>query len=77
LPRSKARKEAEPFTIFEAVVESLATGMAVLCLLDFVRIALGQDFHMALQRPCKVGSPAPNGCSVRCAVLLLLSETHL
>jgi cycloeucalenol cycloisomerase len=30
-----------PFTMAQACTESLAAGMAVLCLLDFVRLALG------------------------------------
>lgn len=37
-----------------AVIESLATGMAVLCLLDFVRVGLGQDLIFKLNRPCKL-----------------------
>lgn len=40
-------------TWFETVVESLATSMAVLCLLDFVRVGLGQDLVVQLIRPCK------------------------
>ena len=32
---------ARPFTLFQAAVESLATGMAVLILLDAVRLYLG------------------------------------
>lgn len=34
--------KAKPFPAFQAAVEALASGMAVLCLLDFVRLALGQ-----------------------------------
>jgi len=53
--RSKTGSGGVPhFTAFQAAVESLATGMAVLCLLDFVRIALGQEFRMAIARPCKL-----------------------
>lgn len=36
------------------VTEALATCMAVLLLLDFVRLALGVDFEMKQLRPCKV-----------------------
>ena len=42
------------FTWFQAVLESLAAGMAVLQLLDAVRISLGLDLTLALQRPCKL-----------------------
>ena len=36
------------------VTEALATGMAVLLLLDFVRLAIGVDFEMRQLRPCKL-----------------------
>jgi len=41
-------------TAFDALIESLASGMAVLFLLDFVRIAMGQDMTLSLNRPCKL-----------------------
>ena len=36
------------------VLEALGAGMAVLMLLDVVRVGLGTDLRVALQRPCKV-----------------------
>ena len=52
---NKKSKSIHP-TMYESIIESLATSMLVLCLLDFVRIWLGQDFHMQLLRPCKMNS---------------------
>eukprot|EP00469_Lotharella_globosa_P009965 CAMPEP_0167773408 /NCGR_PEP_ID=MMETSP0111_2-20121227/1401_1 /TAXON_ID=91324 /ORGANISM="Lotharella globosa, Strain CCCM811" /LENGTH=298 /DNA_ID=CAMNT_0007663037 /DNA_START=12 /DNA_END=908 /DNA_ORIENTATION=+ len=40
-------------SLFTVVVEALASGMAVLILLDAVRVALGQDLVLKLDRPCK------------------------
>jgi cycloeucalenol cycloisomerase len=42
-----------PMTLWQSVTESLAAGMIVLCLLDFVRVWLGEDMHLRLSRPCK------------------------
>ena len=36
------------------MLEALGAGMAVLMLLDVVRVGLGTDLRVALQRPCKV-----------------------
>jgi cycloeucalenol cycloisomerase len=36
-----------PFTLAQACTEALAAGMAVLCLLDFVRLALGVELFVA------------------------------
>uniref|UniRef100_A0A7S0YWN1 Cycloeucalenol cycloisomerase n=1 Tax=Hemiselmis tepida TaxID=464990 RepID=A0A7S0YWN1_9CRYP len=41
-------------TCFDALIESLASGMAVLFLLDFVRVAMGKDMTLSLNRPCKL-----------------------
>ena len=42
-------------TLGRAVVEALATGMAVLLILDLCRVGIvGKDFHMRQLRPCKV-----------------------
>jgi cycloeucalenol cycloisomerase len=41
-------------TLLECIVESLGTSMLVLCLLDFVRVWLGQDLVIRLIRPCKL-----------------------
>lgn len=46
--------EAPPHTAFQTTVEALASGMAVLCLLDFVRVALGQDLTISLNRRCRL-----------------------
>ena len=35
-----------PFTLAQTCTESLAAGMAVLCLLDFVRLALGVELFL-------------------------------
>jgi len=35
-----------PFTLAQACTEALAAGMAVLCLLDFVRLALGVELFV-------------------------------
>jgi len=43
-----------PFSAFQAAVESLATGMVVLCLLDFVRVSLGSELVVRTGRPCKL-----------------------
>ena len=41
-------------TLWNAIVESLATGMMVLLLLDFVRVCVvGEDLSIRLLRPCK------------------------
>jgi cycloeucalenol cycloisomerase len=36
------------------VLEALGAGMAVLMLLDFVRVALDIELRVPLQRPCKI-----------------------
>ena len=46
--------KAARFTVFQTVFEALGSGMLVLCLLDFVRVGLGQDFTLRLDRPCKL-----------------------
>ena len=54
--RAKNRKvvvAGAEVTLFNATVEAFATGMLVLCLLDFVRVYLGQDLVVKLLRPCK------------------------
>jgi hypothetical protein len=48
------RDGARRFSAFETGVESLASGMAVLLLLDFVRVWLEVDLHVLLHRPCKL-----------------------
>jgi len=48
-----ASKKKGP-SMFETGVESLATSMLVLCLLDFVRVWLGQDLVVRQLRPCKL-----------------------
>ena len=41
-------------TLWNSIVESLATGMMVLLLLDFVRVCVvGEDLSIRLLRPCK------------------------
>ena len=50
---AKEKEGASRVTLFQAVMESCATGMIVLCLLDFVRVYLGQDLVVKLLRPCK------------------------
>lgn len=42
------------FSVFDTVVESLASGMAVLLILDMVRVYMGQDLHISIHRPCKL-----------------------
>ena len=42
------------FSLFQVATEALAVGMAVLILLDIVRVVLGQNFEMRLARPCKL-----------------------
>ena len=49
-PRDGARR----FSAFETGVESLASGMAVLSLLDYVRIWPEVELHVLLHRPCKL-----------------------
>lgn len=41
-------------TAFDCAIESLATGMMVLLLLDFVRVSIGEDLVFRLDRPCKL-----------------------
>ena len=41
---------------FGCIVQSLATSMCVLCMLDFVRVWLGQDLVVNLMRPCKLNA---------------------
>jgi hypothetical protein len=48
-----AAEEEEGGTLFQAAMDACATGMVVLCLLDFVRVYLGQDLVVKLLRPCK------------------------
>ncbi|EKX49885.1 hypothetical protein GUITHDRAFT_85507 [Guillardia theta CCMP2712] len=43
-----------PHSAFQAAIESLASGMMVLCLLDFVRVYLNLDLEFRLNRPCKL-----------------------
>ena len=52
-PAAARASDPAVFSLFQVCVESLAAGMAVLCLLDFVRVWLGQDLHVLLLRPCK------------------------
>eukprot|EP00939_MAST-03C_sp_MAST-3C-sp1_P000439 g439.t1 len=40
----------------DTAIQSLATGMLVLTLLDFVRIAMGKGFSLQPQRPCKLNA---------------------
>ena len=42
------------FSWSDVIIESLATGMMILCLLDFVRVGLGKDLWFRLDRPCKL-----------------------
>eukprot|EP00466_Bigelowiella_natans_P007735 jgi/Bigna1/53084/estExt_Genewise1Plus.C_150109 len=44
------------YSLFDAAVEALACGMAVLILLDAVRVWLGADLTFRLNRPCKLDS---------------------
>mmetsp|Transcript_11811 Transcript_11811/g.29544 ORF Transcript_11811/g.29544 Transcript_11811/m.29544 type:complete len:327 (+) Transcript_11811:108-1088(+) len=55
-------------TAFDALIESLASGMAVLFLLDFVRVAMGQDMTFTLNRPCKLDplKTCPPFAGMRC-----------
>eukprot|EP00471_Norrisiella_sphaerica_P013634 CAMPEP_0184501566 /NCGR_PEP_ID=MMETSP0113_2-20130426/48040_1 /TAXON_ID=91329 /ORGANISM="Norrisiella sphaerica, Strain BC52" /LENGTH=165 /DNA_ID=CAMNT_0026890375 /DNA_START=523 /DNA_END=1020 /DNA_ORIENTATION=+ len=46
--------EFKKFSLFDAAVEALASGMAVLMLLDIVRVGLGMDLTLRLDRPCKL-----------------------
>lgn len=52
----KGRRGTVIPSLYQTVIESLATAMLVLCLLDFVRVGLGQDLHVQLVRPCKLNS---------------------
>jgi len=53
-PAEHSKKPRKVFSAFDTAVESLATGMAVLLLLDFVRVGLGVQLTVWLQRPCKL-----------------------
>ncbi len=50
---SAAREAQICLSLWQSVMEALASGMIVLCLLDFVRVWLGEDMHLRLDRPCK------------------------
>lgn len=41
-----------PYTLYQTIMESLGTGMAVLLLLDFARLALGVDLNIAGKAFC-------------------------
>ena len=41
-------------TLRDACFDALGAGMLVLCLLDAVRVARGEDLVVALSRPCKL-----------------------
>lgn len=47
---------AAVYSTKQVIIEALATGMAVLILLDAVRLWLGVDFAMRALRPCKIDS---------------------
>ena len=42
-----------PKTLQEVSLQALGAGMAVLMLLDIVRVLLGQELHIPTDRPCK------------------------
>ena len=56
--RSKGRTAvSSPSTttksLWAVCLEAMGAGMAVLMLLDVVRVALGMELHIPLARPCK------------------------
>lgn len=60
---------ASNVSLFQAAMDAFATGMVVLCLLDFVRVYLGQDLVIKLLRPCKLDMSltcAPNSGTNYC-----------
>lgn len=53
---SHPRPSPKIFSAFDSAIESLASGMGVLLLLDFVRVGMGVELNILLQRPCKLDS---------------------
>eukprot|EP01052_Picozoa_sp_SAG31_P031518 SAG31_NODE_3346_length_4376_cov_3.801496_4_plen_282_part_00 len=54
--KNDVTQDRAQFSMFKVCIEALAVGMAVLILLDVVRVAKGDDFHMQLLRPCKTNA---------------------
>eukprot|EP00468_Gymnochlora_sp_CCMP2014_P014603 CAMPEP_0167767910 /NCGR_PEP_ID=MMETSP0110_2-20121227/16336_1 /TAXON_ID=629695 /ORGANISM="Gymnochlora sp., Strain CCMP2014" /LENGTH=314 /DNA_ID=CAMNT_0007656449 /DNA_START=159 /DNA_END=1103 /DNA_ORIENTATION=- len=47
-------EKSKKMSLFTVIVEALASGMAVLILLDAVRVGLGMDLVFRINRPCKL-----------------------